>query len=183
MHGRSERACRPEPKIWVMAILSTARLSLRQMTDTDLDDMTELLGDERVMAYYPRTKSRAEAQSWIDWNRRLYQERGFGLWVVAVSETGVFLGDCGLTMQRVDGVDEVEIGYHIRPEYQGHGYATEAASACRDIARDHFGVDRLVAIIDPANRPSQAVAENIGLTVEKRTKVHGREHIVYAASL
>lgn len=166
-----------------MTILSTARLSLRQMTDADLDDMADLLGDERVMTYYPRTKSRAEAQSWIDWNRRLYDEHGFGLWVVALSETGAFLGDCGLTTQRVDSIDEVEIGYHIRPEHQGHGYATEAASACRDIARDHFRVSRLIAIIDPANRPSQAVAENIGLTVEKRTDVHGGERIIYAASL
>jgi RimJ/RimL family protein N-acetyltransferase len=166
-----------------MTMLSTARLSLRQMTDADLDDMADLLGDERVMTHYPRTKSRPEAQSWIDWNRRLYHEHGLGLWVVALSESGVFLGDCGLTMQRVDGVDEVEIGYHIRPQYQGHGYATEAASACRDIARDHFSVSRLIAIIDPANRPSQAVAENIGLTVEKRTNVHGGERIIYAASL
>jgi RimJ/RimL family protein N-acetyltransferase len=166
-----------------MTILRTARLSLRQMTDADLDDMADLLGDERVMTYYPRTKSRAEAQGWIDWNRRLYQEHGFGLWVVNLLETGVFLGDCGLTMQRVDGVDEVEIGYHIRPEHQGRGYATEAASACRDFARDHFSVGRLIAIIEPSNRPSQAVAENIGLRVDKRANVHGGERIIYATAL
>ena len=103
--------------------------------------------------------------------------------MVALSESGAFLGDCGLTVQRVDGIDEIEIGYHIRPEYQGHGYATEAASACRDLARDHFGVSHLIAIIEPANRPSQAVAENIGLTLEKRTNVHGGERLIYAASL
>lgn len=46
-------------------------------------------------------------------------------------------------------------------------HATEAAAACRDLARDRFSVDRLVAIIDPANRPSRAVAENIRLRYEK----------------
>jgi RimJ/RimL family protein N-acetyltransferase len=65
-----------------VAILRTARLSLREMTDADLDDMAALLGDERVMAYYPRPKSRDEAQRWIDWNRRLYRDHGFGLWVM-----------------------------------------------------------------------------------------------------
>ena len=178
-HDTAETNLRSES----IAILSTARLSLRELTDADLDDMADLLGDERVMAHYPRPKSRSEAQRWIDWNRRLYQEHGFGLWVVTLSETGVFLGDCGLTLQRVDGIDEVEIGYHIRAEYQGHGYATEAATACRDLARDRFGLDRLIAIINPANLPSQAVAENIGLTPEKRTNVHGGEHIIYAASI
>ena len=166
-----------------MTVLSTARLSLQEMTDDDLDDLADLLGDETVMTYYPRTKNRAEAQRWIDWNRRLYHEHGFGLWTVRLGETGAFLGDCGLTIQRVDGIDEVEIGYHIRPEHQGRGYATEAAAACRDHARDRFNVARLIAIINPANLPSQAVARSIGLTIEKRAHVHGADRLIFAAEL
>jgi RimJ/RimL family protein N-acetyltransferase len=166
-----------------MPIFNTARLGLRQMTDADLDDIAGLLGNEKVMTHYPRPKTRAEAQNWINWNQRLYHEHGFGLWLVTLTETEAFLGDCGLTIQQVDGIDEIEIGYHIRPEYQGRGYATEAASACRDLARDHFNVNRLIAIIDPANRPSQAVAEHIGLTFEKRAQAHGGERLIYAMPL
>jgi hypothetical protein len=60
--------------------------------------------------------------------------------------------------------------------------ATEAATACRDYARDVLGVERLIAIIDPRNRPSQRVAGKLGLVVERESDDHGRWRI-YAASL
>ncbi len=166
-----------------MAVLTSERLTLREMTDTDLDDMAALLGDPQVMSYYPRPKTREEAQGWINWNRRLYADRGFGLWIVSLTATGEFLGDCGLTIQQVDGVAEVEVGYHIRAERQRQGYATEAAAACRDLARERFSVERLIAIINPANRPSQAVAEKIGLRLEKHAEVYGEDRLIYAGTL
>jgi RimJ/RimL family protein N-acetyltransferase len=165
------------------AVLTTRRLILRQMTTADLDDMAALLGDPDVMRYYPAPKSREEAQAWIDRNRRLYHERGFGLWAIVIRATREFAGDCGLTPQRVDGAEEIEVGYHIRAGAQGNGYATEAAAACRDFARDVLGLRRLIAIIDPANIPSQRVAAKIGLEEEKRTTVFGGRRVIYAASI
>ena len=161
----------------------SARLTFRDMTPDDLDDLALLLGDPEVMTYYPRPKTREEAAQWIDWNRRLYRTRGYGLWRLATAG-GEFAGDCGLTPQVVDGVAELEVGYHVRPALQGRGYATEAAAACRDFARTVLGASRLVAIIHPDNRPSQRVAEKIGLHPEKRATVHGgRDSIIYAAAL
>ncbi len=145
----------------------TARLSFAEMTVDDLDDMAALLGDPRVMRYYERPRTRDEARRWIDWNQGLYRQEGFGLWAVRLRGTGEFVGDCGLTVQTVEGVAEVEIGYHVRAGLQGNGYATEAAAACRD------RVDgRLIAIIDPANHPSERVAAKIGLHFE-REALHG----------
>ena len=66
----------------------------------------------------------------------------------------------------------------------GRGYATEAAVACRDYARTALRVSRLIAIIHPDNRPSQRVAEKIGLRPEKRSLVHGGwEAVIYSGSL
>lgn len=161
--------------------IETSRLRLRQMTDGDLDRMAGLLGDPSVMRHYPAPKSRAEAQRWIDWNKRNYADHGFGLWIMETPE-GTFLGDCGLTIQMVDGVAEVEIGYHVRPEYQGQGYASEAAAACLEFA-DQAGIERVVAIINPANIPSQRVAVKCGLTLERRTVVKGLEQLIFAGSL
>jgi RimJ/RimL family protein N-acetyltransferase len=159
------------------------RLAYREMTPDDLDDMAFLLGDPAVMTYYPRPKTRDEAAQWIDWNRGLYRLHGYGLWLVSTADDG-FVGDCGLTPQVVDGVTELEVGYHVRPALQGRGYATEAAAASRDFARDVLGAKRLIAIIHPDNRPSQRVAEKIGLRPEKRATVHGgRDAIIYAAVL
>jgi RimJ/RimL family protein N-acetyltransferase len=165
------------------SVLTTRRLILRQMTSADLDHMAALLGDPDVMRYYPAPKSRDEAQAWIDWNQRLYRERGFGLWAITIRATNEFAGDCGLTPQRVDGAEEIEVGYHIRAGLQGNGYATEAAAACRDFARDVHGLRRLIAIIDPANIPSQRVAARIGLEQEKTTTVFGGQRVIYAARI
>ena len=153
------------------------------MTFDDLDDMAELLGDPDVMTYYSHPRSRDEARAWIDWNLALYRDHGFGLWIMTLKETGAFVGDCGLTIQDVEGVDEVEVGYHVRTIFQGNGYASEAAAASRDHARDVVACSRLVALIDPNNVPSQRVAEHIGLTFEREIARKERLTRVYSMSL
>jgi RimJ/RimL family protein N-acetyltransferase len=164
---------------------STPRLAFREMTPDDLDDMAALLGDPEVMRYYPHPKSRDEALAWIAWNQRLYREYGVGLWLLTLREGGEFVGDCGLTPQQIEGADEIEVGYHVRAAFQGRGLATEAAAACRDYARDVLGVDRLIAIIDPGNRPSQRVAEKLGLVAERDStdRRWSGPRRIYAASL
>jgi RimJ/RimL family protein N-acetyltransferase len=158
----------------------TARLAFREMTPDDLDVMADLLGDPEVMAFYSHPKSRAEALGWIDWNQRLYRERGFGLWLIELRETGAFAGDCGLTPQVVDGTTEIEVGYHVPRPMQGRGLATEAAAASRDHARTVLGLTRIVAIIDPGNVPSMRVAEKIGLGFEKETDWAGKRVRIHA---
>jgi RimJ/RimL family protein N-acetyltransferase len=162
----------------------TPRLTFREMTTGDLDDMAALLGDPHVMRYYPHTKDRDEALAWIDWNRCLYQRKGFGLWLITLRSTGEFVGDCGLTPQEIEETIDIEVGYHVRADLQGHGYATEAATACRDYARDVLDAKRLIAIIHPDNAPSRRVAEKIGLTHERDAVSRtGRPVRVYATAL
>jgi RimJ/RimL family protein N-acetyltransferase len=140
----------------------TARLRFRPMVPTDLDAMAELLGDPEVMTFYPAPKTRDEAASWIAWSRAGYAEHGHGLWVIELHD-GTFVGDCGLTWQTVAGAPALEVGYHVRPALQGRGLATEAARACRDLARAHALSTRLVAIIHPDNDASAKVATKIGM--------------------
>jgi RimJ/RimL family protein N-acetyltransferase len=106
-----------------MGLPSAARLTFREMTDADLDDMTALLGDKDVMRFYPRLRTRGESSQWITRNQRRYRDHGFGLWIISVRETGEFVGDCGLTFQHVDGVDELEVGYHVRASMQARATA------------------------------------------------------------
>jgi RimJ/RimL family protein N-acetyltransferase len=163
----------------------TGRLAFAEMTAGDLDDMAALLGDVDVMRHYPRPKTRDEALRWIRWNQDLYQQEGFGLWVIRLRATGEFVGDCGLTPQEVEGTVDVEVGYHVRAALQGLGYATEAAAACRDHARQVLGLSRLIAIIDPDNKPSQRVAEKIGLRFERDATHRSRDQrvLIFASAL
>ncbi|WP_026821194.1 GNAT family N-acetyltransferase [Arthrobacter castelli] len=140
----------------------TERLRFRAMAADDLDKIAALLGDPVVMTYYPEPKTRDHARAWIDWNQQNYAQHGHGLWMVE-THNGGFLGDCGLTWQEVNGRPMPEVGYHMRADVQGHGYATEAAAACRDFARESLGVTELVAITHPENVASQRVAEKIGM--------------------
>lgn len=141
---------------------STARLRFREMTLADLDLMSSMLGDPEVMTYYPAPKSRDESAAWIKWNQDNYARHGYGLWIVETHD-GEFVGDCGLTWQYVNGRAELEVGYHVRRDVQGRGYASEAALASRDFARDVLGVPLLVAIIHPGNVASRRVAERMGM--------------------
>ncbi|MDJ0355025.1 GNAT family N-acetyltransferase [Paenarthrobacter sp. PH39-S1] len=150
-----------------MAVFTTDRLMLDEMTNADLDEVAALLGDPFVMRYYAAPRDRAGAQRWIDWNSDNYRAHGFGLWKITTHDGG-FVGDCGLTVQTVDGVQEVEIGYHVRAEMQRRGYATEAARRCVDFARERE-IRRIIAIVHPDNLPSQKVAGNLGLTLERQT--------------
>ncbi|QHC58148.1 GNAT family N-acetyltransferase [Rathayibacter sp. VKM Ac-2760] len=143
---------------------ATARLHFREMTEADLDLLAELLGDAAVMRYYPAPKTREEAVEWIAWNRRNYERDGVGLWIIETAG-GDFVGDCGLTWQSVNGVPELEVGYHVRSSLHGRGYATEAAAACLELARRNGLANRLVAIVHPENTASRRVAEKIGLRV------------------
>ncbi|MEE2524096.1 GNAT family N-acetyltransferase [Pseudarthrobacter sp. J75] len=160
--------------------IETPRLKLRRMVDDDLDNMAALLGDPAVMCHYPAPKTREEAKAWIDWNKRNYAEHDFGLWIME-SRSGDFLGDCGLTLQEVDGVPEVEVGYHVLAEHQGRGYASEAAAVCLEFAA-RSGVERVIAIINPANIPSQRVAVKCGLQLEKYSNMGGLEQLIFATN-
>ncbi|MBP2267072.1 RimJ/RimL family protein N-acetyltransferase [Pseudarthrobacter sp. PvP004] len=140
----------------------TDRLRFREMTPSDLDVMSSMLGDPAVMTYYPAPKTREEAAAWIAWNQANYAREGFGLWIIETHDGG-FVGDCGLTWQNVNGRPELEVGYHVRLELQGRGYAKEAALACMEYARTLLGTTKLVAIIHPDNVASRRVAEAIGM--------------------
>ena len=155
----------------------TERLRFRAMEISDLDDVTALLVAFDAVRGGRPPSTRKDGVHWIEWQQRNYAEHDFGLWVVETHD-GDFLGDCGLTVQDVEGTDHVEVGYHLLPHARGHGYATEAAAAVRDCAAA-AGVEHLVALIRPDNAPSRAVARRIGMEVERTAHVHGVDALVF----
>ncbi|WP_284690602.1 GNAT family N-acetyltransferase [Microbacterium tenebrionis] len=141
----------------------TERLRFREMTLTDLDHLADLLGDPGVMSFYPAPKSRSESREWIERMQERYADDGHGLWIIETHD-GEFIGDCGITWQSYNGIAVREVGYHVRADRQGRGYATEAASACVDLFRREFAPGLLTAIIHPRNDASRRVAEHLGMT-------------------
>ncbi len=145
-------------------IVETERLALREFTMADVDNLFGVLGDPVAMRYYPEPFTRSMTEVWIKRNLDRYKENGFGLWAVTLKEDGRFLGDCGLTLQPTEGRDEIEIGYHFLQSAWGHGYATEAARACRDYAFSELNAPRVCSIVGLDNIPSQRVARRVHLS-------------------
>jgi [ribosomal protein S5]-alanine N-acetyltransferase len=159
-------------------VFETERMVLREMEMADLDDLMAIFSDPEAMRYYPSTKSREEAEAWVRWTLDSYRDHGYGQWVAILKDSDEFAGQCGLTVQEVEGEEEVEIGYLFLREFWGRGLATEAARA----ARDHgfaLGYPRLISIIDPGNLASRRVAEKTGLTLEKEVWKWDKEVCVY----
>jgi ribosomal-protein-alanine N-acetyltransferase len=161
-------------------VLETQRLFLRELQSVDVEELAQVLGDPETMRFYPHPKSHEETLAWIEWSRRSYAENGFGLWALVLKEHGNLVGDCGLTMQDVDGESFVEVGYHLSRSHWHRGLATEAAAACRDHAFDGLGVDRLIALIRPENEPSSRLAERLGMSVWRHDQRSGMPHLVYS---
>ena len=105
--------------------LETERLCLRELTPDDFPALYAVLADSDIMQHYPYTFDEARVRNWIARNMERYRVFGFGLWAVVLKETGEIIGDCGLTMQNINGSIKPEIGYHINKKHQRNGYAKE----------------------------------------------------------
>jgi len=143
--------------------LETERLILRELTMEDLDALHEILSDPETMRHYPAPFTRERSRQWIQWNLENYRAYGFGLWAVVLKATGHLIGDCGITMQPIDGRMEPEIGYHIHKDHNGNGYGTEAARACRDYAFKQLALPAVYSYMKWTNLASQRVAVKNGM--------------------
>jgi RimJ/RimL family protein N-acetyltransferase len=160
-------------------VIETPRLRLRQFTLEDADALEQVLGDPIAMEWYPSPFSREGVEDWIRKNIERYDRDGHSLWAMVLKSTGETIGDCGCAIQEVDGRREIEIGYHVRRDLWGNGYATEAAAACMQYAFDKLSAERVISMIRPGNRNSRRVAEKNGLTCEKIVFWHGFDHCIY----
>lgn len=143
-------------------IIETERLFLREMDENDFDALYGILADADIMQHYPYTFDENRARNWIQRNLERYRIFGFGLWAVCLKETGEMIGDCGLTMQFINGEIKPEIGYHIRADKQRNGYAKEAAIAVRDWTFNNTSFQIVYSYMKYTNEPSVKTAISYG---------------------
>jgi [ribosomal protein S5]-alanine N-acetyltransferase len=163
-------------------VLETSRLALLELRPEDLDFVAEMLGNAEVSRYYERRFSREDASAWIDRQLQRYSRDGHGLWLVRERATGAPVGQVGLALQEVDGARHPEIGWLLHRPFWGRGYATEAGAATLDAAFHRWRYPRVISLIRPENKPSQRVAERVGLAPGRFVEFHGFTHIMFALS-
>jgi RimJ/RimL family protein N-acetyltransferase len=152
--------------MWVF--LETERLTLRRLTEADVDNLFDLDSDPAVMRFLT---GGAPTPRDVIWNEILprflsYYERydGYGVWAAIEKSTGEFLGWFSLRPRDGGSPDEVALGYRLRQSAWGKGYATEGARALIRKGFTELGAQRVFATTYQDNLASRRVMEKAGLT-------------------
>lgn len=148
-------------------IFETERLYLRKLTQDDFNDLCELLQDKDVMYAYEHDFTDRDVQGWLERQLNRYKTYEFGLWAIILKKTGEMVGQAGLTMQKCEGSEVLEIGYLLKKAYWHKGYASEAANGCKQYAFEKLEVNEVYSIIKVDNISSQKVAKNIDMKIKK----------------
>lgn len=162
--------------------LESKRLRTRRLTLEDVELWSEFFEDKDATEFLPSIdffSTKEQSEYWIKRQLDRYRDNRYGLQALIDKETNEFVGQCGLLLQEVEGIPQIEVGYHIFKKFWGQGYATEAAKLFIAFGFEHNQASSLIAIIDIRNIRSQQVAHKSGLTKTKQIKWFGLDVFLY----
>jgi RimJ/RimL family protein N-acetyltransferase len=150
------------------AVAETARLRLRTWDFADRAEFTRLLNTPAVMRWLGGLQSEADASAAYDRLDTYQREFGHTFWIVERKADGALLGFCGLKRINTPGAGPItgdfEIGWRLREDAWGEGYAKEAAIASLDLAFERFNAPYVIALTVPDNVASQGLMKRLGMT-------------------
>ena len=149
-------------------VAETERLRLRTWDEADRLRFYDVMNTPAVMRWLGGVQAIEEWTAGYERLRGYQRDIGFTFWLVERKSDGEILGFCGLKRANAPGADaiagEIEIGWRLREDAWGQGYAKEAAIASLDLAFDRFQAPRVVAITAARNAPSQGLMVRLGMT-------------------
>lgn len=149
-------------------IINTVRLILRPVTHLDFKATHQLLSDPEVMKF--SLNGPYNEQKTTEFINHCIQQREQGLpslLAIIDRQTDLLIGYCGFYKQKINGTEELELGYRLAKEHWGKGLASEAAMAMKNHAFEEMGLTRLISLIEKENIASIRVAQKSGFTLEK----------------
>jgi RimJ/RimL family protein N-acetyltransferase len=152
-------------------VLSTERLILRRFVLDDAPFVIALLNEPGWLEYIgdKGVHTIEDAHRYLQAGPlKMYEQFGFGLYLVARKSDATPIGMCGLIKR--DTLDHVDIGFALLASVAGQGFAYEAASAVVQLARS-LRLPRLLAITTPTNRSSQKLLGKLGLQFEREIRM------------
>lgn len=159
--------------------LESERLRLRSLRGGDFENYAALYADPEVVRFISTGEIWDRGRAWRHMAFALghWQLEGAGAWAAEEKATGAFLGVIGFWEPAT--WPDFELSWHLARRYWGRGIATEAATTALGHAFQVWRRDKVLSLIDPANRPSIRVAERIGERLEASINQYGREMLVY----
>lgn len=145
--------------------IQTERLILRPWREEDLEPLSRMNTDPRVMEFFLGPLTPEETQARLEVYTRHIQEHGWGLWAVSAPRVADFIGWIGLWPIGFEAhfTPAIEVGWRLLPEFWGQGYATEGARASLHYGFNKLKLDEIVSITVPANLRSRRVMEKLGM--------------------
>jgi RimJ/RimL family protein N-acetyltransferase len=145
-------------------IVGTERLILRAWRDDDGEAFVTATNTPEVMEHLGGVMAPDELSGAVTRQQALQAEHGYCFWIVERRADGQLLGFCGLKPGNVGSIDgEIEIGWRLRADAWGHGYAREAAAASLDWGWANLDAPRIAAITVDANVRSWGLMERLGM--------------------
>jgi RimJ/RimL family protein N-acetyltransferase len=149
-------------------VAETERLRLRTWDDEDEFRFYDIMNTPAVMRWLGGLQPRLEWSAGCRRLRAYERDFGFTFWIVERKTDCEILGFCGLKRANAPGADaiagDIEIGWRLREDAWGKGYAKEAAIKSLDLAFDRFGAPHVVAVTSLGNLPSQGLMIRLGMT-------------------
>ncbi|MBN2543435.1 GNAT family N-acetyltransferase [bacterium] len=155
-------------------LIETARLSIRNMRQSDFNELMKIFCDPKVMASFDSPPfSKEQMQSWLTRNLEHQEKYGYGLFSIILKSSETLIGDCGLEHMELRGEEAIELGYDFRSDYWNQGFATEAALAVRNYAFKVLNLPSLISLIRVGNEASKRVAEKIDMQLIEELSISG----------
>jgi RimJ/RimL family protein N-acetyltransferase len=157
----------------------TPRLRLEPTGPSHVDDLLLIQTSEAVARWHQGAWDRARAEQRAAQMAAGWERRGVDKWVAYDRATGELIGRGGAAHVELGGRERVELGWTVRPEQWGRGYATEIGRAALRYAFDELGVASVVAFTRPDNRASRAVMERLRMRHVGEIEYDGEFYVLY----
>jgi RimJ/RimL family protein N-acetyltransferase len=159
--------------------LTTERLRLDRMRPADVEDIVAMHQDDRFVEVFGHRSAPEHVRAFTAKHVEEWDRTGWSLWTMRDRETGAFIGRGGLRSVSIEGVDEVELGYALRPEWWGRGLASEMSRTALEVGFERLGLDSIVAFTMPTNVASRHVMEKLGMRFERDIVWADMPHVLY----
>jgi RimJ/RimL family protein N-acetyltransferase len=164
-------------------VLHTPRLRLEPLNLGHLDGLLTVNGDAEVMRYISgQAETREEALAMIERVQARWAQYGFSWWGFIDNTHGEFIGTGCVQHLGRDAANPLELGWRLRRDRWGQGYASEAARRMAAFAFDDLAAPLLCAVCDPANTASSNVMQRLGMRYTGQERWYDSECSVYRIS-
>lgn len=163
-------------------LFKSTRLGFRNWLNSDLEKLTAINADKKVMKFFPSIRTRQETKNFISRMQQQFSEKGYCYFAIDQLEDDTFIGFIGLSEQNyaADFTPCIDIGWRLAKTAWNKGYATEGAKRCLEFGFEKLQLDKIYSIVPVINTKSEQVMKKIGM---RKVKIFAHPQLLDNARL